>query len=136
MIQFTTSKGEYVALPISKNASAFRIVEPIEDDTNQELYYIRGNDAAKVMIELPQGSWSFLCTTDTITEEIAKGLVPSKQTMSGIIYPHYPLMISEDGYYNKNHWATICDTALSCFKSLKSAYNLSPDKNYAICKKN
>jgi hypothetical protein len=121
MIQFTTSKGEYVALPISKNASAFRIVEPIEDDTNQELYYIRGNDAAKVMIELPQGSWSFLCTTDDISEEVAAGIVDEEQ--------------GEQIYFDYNRKSYVLLSGELSFITLLQSLNLSPDKNYAICKK-
>ena len=122
MTQFTTSKGGgYVVLPICKNASAFRIVEPIEDDTNQELYYIRGNDAAKVMIELPEGSWYFLCTTDDISEEVAASICDRDEC--GFIVD-----------YTDN--ADCCLSWVDSFKSLLQKLNLSHSKNYALCKKN
>ena len=71
-------------------------------------------------LRVPIG-YTFLCTTDDISEEVADSIVDK------VGNGHY------QDYYGL---ADYCVFALRSFKSLLQKLNLSPDKNYAICKKN
>lgn len=109
MTQFTTSKGEYVIFEVPKGNFDFKISIEIfaEDENNKSsiLYWEFSKDGYK---ELPQGSWQFLCTTDTISEEVADDIMGFDD----------PLLSAIE------------------FAFLLDSINLSPNKNYAICKKN
>ena len=95
-----TSKGEFVFVEYAQKGScAFKIIFG-------RLAYLHDTGYASIL--LPQSLttiYTFLCTTDTITEDIAKGIV---------------------GDY---------DMPLVEFANLLDNTNLSPLKTYAICKK-
>jgi len=76
-----------------------------------------------------------ITTTNSITEEVAKTLIPSKKTLAGVIYPNYPLLIDNTNYYNEEHWASICNTALESFYSLMDSLELDRSKNYLLIEK-
>ena len=88
MTQIITSKGEWLLIECLQGSHSFSV------DKYGDLRYIekkRRNEVQRI-VSLPEcAEWSFLCTTETITEDIAKGIVPSKDTLfDGIVYPHYP----------------------------------------------
>ena len=72
-----------------------------------------------ISLPIPNG-YTLLCTTDTITDDIAKNIVDRDEC--GFII-------------NYVDSADCCETYLDSFKSLLQSLNLSPLKNYAICKK-
>lgn len=95
MTIITTSKGDFVLIEVSKDLKLFTAI-------------------------LPHLNVTFLCTTDTITEEIAKGIVDR----------------DEFGYYKDyQDYCDFCVLSITSFKTLLKSHNLSPDKTYAICKK-
>lgn len=110
MTQFKTSNGEYILVEVPKDAYGFEWV------TNQsEIPY---KPALQYFIKcektgLPQGEtvdigfpFTFLCTTDNISEEVASSIVGD-----------YAMPLVE-------------------FANIMDNNNLSHFKNYAICKKN
>jgi hypothetical protein len=98
MTTITTSKGEFVLIEVSKDLKLFTAI-------------------------LPHLNATFLCTTDTITEEIAKEIVGHKE-YNGWVW-----------FYSYKRKAYCLSTALQSLKSLLQSHNLSLDKTYAICKK-
>ena len=140
MKQITTSKGSYIFVPIIKNVCNEEIYIEYENWLVVNNYHC----TREYKIQLPPVhiDWEFLCTTDTITAEIAKGVVESYEQPIGwrsdedeskmsrlVLYRNYLL----------NPPVPVCmlvDTALDSFNSLLQSHNLSPDKTYAICKQN
>ena len=126
MIQFTTSKGEYVLVEVPKDAHDFEWV------TNQsEIPYkpaLQYFTKCKVT-GYPQGEtidigfpFTCLCTTDDITEEVAASIVDEEQ--------------GEQIYFDYNRKSYVLLSGKFSFITLLQSLNLSPNKNYAICKKN
>ena len=124
MTQFTTSKGEYFICEVPKDSEHL-----IVDDG--DLCYLppvqKGYSVTTTQYQqLPQGSWAFLCTTDNISEEVAAGIVDEEQ--------------GEQIYFDYNRKSYVLLSGKFSFftllQSLLQSLNLSPDKNYAICKKN
>lgn len=91
--------------------------------------------SAIIITEFYNDNFEIITTTNSITEEIAKTLIPSKKTLAGVIYPHYPLLEDFSSYYNEEHWASICDTALDSFYSLMDSLELDRSKNYLLIEK-
>ena len=127
MKQIKTSKGEFIFVECPKEAYDFRsknmpdnsieFVATIENNLfNIGTYYFNELSGAKFKYE-------FICTTDTITEEIAKEIVDD----NGLgCYNNY---IFEDEKYTWNF-------ALDSFYCLLQSNNLiSSSKIYAICKR-
>jgi hypothetical protein len=96
MKQITTSKGSYIF---------------VEESLFDSQWY-----------NLPDGKYILLCTTDTITKDIAKGIVDKV----GAFYMDYISKIPD------------LEDALFSFATLITSEqnNLSPSKTYAICKQN
>ena len=117
MKQITTSKGSYIFVEIDNNGT---ILWDIDFRVDCEI----------------------LCTTDTITEEIAKGVVESYEQPIGWRSDEDKSKMSKLVLYRNyllNPLVPVCmlvDTALDSFNSLLQSHNLSPDKTYAICKQN
>ena len=99
MKQITTSKGVYIF---------------VEESLFDSQWY-----------NLPDGKYILLCTTDTITEDIAKGIVDN--------FGIHPVTESYKNYEVEN---TFFYNAIDSFKSLLQSHNLSLDKIYTICKQN
>jgi len=98
MKQITTNKGVYAIKELlHANGYEYRI---------EGKWLVYNHDNGFDYLSLPKGEWHFLCTTETITEEIAKGIV------GDYIQP------------------------LVEFANLLDNNNLSPFKTYAICKQN
>jgi hypothetical protein len=117
MKQITTSKGNWIFLEIkNKTARNFSI-----EFGRLEFSHLIGYTS----IQLPQSlvnNYTFLCTTDTITEDIANGIVDKV----GAFYMDYISKIPD------------LEDALFSFATLITSKqnNLSPSKTYAICKQN
>jgi hypothetical protein len=115
-----TSKGEFVIVWITI-CNAFEVVENYLTD--------------EVLFRYPKlyipNNYTFLCTTDTITEEIAKEIVDENK----VGYINYLFGNNHIGQ-NVNHHHRSFQVALRSFNSLLQSQNLSPLKTYAICKKN
>jgi len=114
MNEITTSKGSFIFVEVPKESKSFEV-------KNNWLYYysIRLNGTAGVV--LPSITYTFLCTTYTITDDVAKSIVDRDEC--GFIVNYVDL-------------SDCCETYLDSFKTLLQLLNLSPNKNYAICKKN
>ena len=125
MQTITTSKGSYIFVEVPKDSKYHKVEE-------EYLFYDIEEDLFTKHKQLPFSGYTFLCTTDTITEEIAKGIVESNGENKPISYVNY---LSIDAKYlhsvNGKRW-----TSLNSFHSLLELHNLSPDKIYAICKQN
>lgn len=130
MKQITTSNGSYIFVEVPKEYTTFKL----KNYHTAGIWLMETNSSLlnhwKVNIPKIKGweTLSFLCTTDTITEDIAKGIV-EEIIVLGRAYICYQC-------YTSNHAAHHYDNALDSFKSLIEYYNLSPDINYAICKQN
>jgi len=126
MTTIKTSKGEFLIFPITqKGACNFKILFG-------RLEYL--HDIGYTSIALPQSlvtEYTFLCTTDTITEDIAKGIVDENK----VGYINYLFGNNHIGQ-NVNHHHRSFQVALRSFNSLLQSHNLLIDKTYAICKKN
>ena len=127
MEEIKLPSGEYIFVEIPNDAENVRC----HTHFNQATYLIKFESFE---IKLPKGKWVKISTTKDITEEQAKSIIPSKQTLSGVIYPHYPLLNDPSGYYNEEHWASICLTAKDALDSLLNANELN-ESNYLILKK-
>lgn len=100
-----TSKGTFVFIEVPKGMDNKEWFLEYLKMTYPDLYIL---------------SPTFLCTTDTITEDIAKEIVGK---------------VGNGHYQDYNGLADYCVFALKSFKSLLQKLNLSPDKTYAICMK-
>jgi len=119
MTTVTTNNGTYIFVEVSKDGANF-LIENYPDNTCSLFYSI--NEVAN-WSDIIQGNYDFLCTTDTITEEIAKGIV-------------YKVLMMGCGYEDYEYYWNTYPTALESFNSLLESQNLSLNKTYAICKKN
>ena len=129
MQTITTSKGSYIFVPIVKDSEHITV----DDGYLCYLPHVPKGYSVSTMqyIELPKdNNYTFLCTTDTITEEIAKGIVDENKV--GYINYCFGNKIGQ----NVNYQHRSFQYALRSFESLLESHNLSPDKNYAICKQN
>jgi hypothetical protein len=118
MITITTSKGKFIIVPI------------IKDVCNKEIYIdnnllIVNNSKCtrEYRIQLPAvyEEWSYICTTDTITEEIASKIC--ERDKWGFIKDYTDNFETCISYYDS-------------FRTLLQSHNLDNNKTYAICKKN
>ena len=122
MLTITTKPGcELLLVPVVKEAYHFYI-----DDHNCELGYWIDDDP--VGNSLPPGSWEFIGTTETMTEERAAEIVHD-------IWGDIPGPLQ--GYFNYME-AEYCSpfTALESLRSCIQAAGGEPDTVYAILKKN
>jgi hypothetical protein len=118
MTTVTTSNGTYIFVEVPKYAKDY-FIEEYPDNTCSLFYSI--NEVPN-WSDIIQGNYTFLCTTETITEDIAKG----------IVYKH----MLNCGYEDYDYYWNIYPTALESFNSLLQSQNLSLNKTYAICKQN
>lgn len=115
-----TNKGEFVLVEVEKESENF------STDTGLLLYYFNNDLITRY---IPDGSYTFLCTTDTITEDIANGIVEE----NNVGYINYEYNVSCG--LSVNYQTRTFQYALRSFKSLLASHNLSPEKTYAICRK-
>ena len=125
MKEFTTSKGEYLLVKVPKDAYKF-ITECFDSKVTKVPitvldYQCKSTPDRGNKLNLYNGNYTFLCTNDGISEEVADSIVDK---------------VGNRHYQDYNGLADYCVFALRSFKSLLQKLNLSPDKNYAICKKN
>jgi len=106
MKEITTSKGTFVFYEIPKN------VRDIKIDSFGDLVFkfdeIGAPAQRRYYVDIDT-QLEFLCTTDTITEDIAENII-------GNLYNYF-------------------DTVLESFYAFLLYNNLDTNKNYAICKK-
>ena len=120
MIQFITSKGEYILVKVPNGSYNFVITE----ENTLWCHYPSGWTIDGLQgIGLPQESYTFLCTTDDISEEVAKKIVPKECPDGYDVYYNY--IIEHYCYLNP----------IRAVQSLLQSLNLSLDKNYAIFQK-
>jgi hypothetical protein len=144
MIQFTTSKGEYVVVEVPKGS--FNCWVKCGLQIRNLLCSVPTNEpnriTTNVELLLSGINYTFICTTDNISEEVAASIVEIYEQVVGwrldgdlskmsklILFCNYNVKIPTPV-------SMLCDTALDSFKSLLQSLGLSLDKNYAICKKN
>ena len=121
MKEIKTSKGTLLFVEVPKDAHTIKIYSStLEGEKNTGCYiFLRA---------LPIGNYQFLCTTDTITEDIAKMIFNHKT------HPLFRARIVFERIKTKNltHWSF---SIKECIDTLLESNNLDTDKNYAICKK-
>jgi hypothetical protein len=106
MTTVTTSNCTYIFVEVSKDGNNF-LIENYPNNTCSLFYSI--NEVPN-WSDIFQGNYTFLCTTDTITDEIVKGIVE---------YKHIDI-----------------ESWVECFYLFMSNNNINTqDKTYAICKK-
>lgn len=117
MTQIKTSKGEYIIFEVCKDAINF-FIEEYQNNTCS-LFYISNN--IPNWSDVIKGNYTFICTTDTITEDIAKGMVDRDRRSWWT------------NYLDKENAGFI--EPINSFNSLLQSHNLDTNKTYAICKK-
>jgi len=119
MTEIKLANGKEIALVEVPKKSVNHLFDYWEDLKCGSIYYdIEGDQYGG---ETLMGNYTFLCTTDTITEEIAKGIVDK----IGAFYVDYISMIPdlEDALFS------------FCTLIMSESHNLSPEKTYAILQK-
>jgi len=114
MTQFTTSKGEFTLREVEKGASKFERLK------KSSAYWYEDYLGNPILLPTTKDE-TFICTTNDISEELADSIVDK---------------VGNGHYQDYNGLASYWVFALRSFKSLLQKLNLSPSKNYAICKKN
>ncbi|HEX2683621.1 MAG TPA: hypothetical protein VHL77_06800, partial [Ferruginibacter sp.] len=97
MLTLTPKPGVELLLVEVPN-DAERIETSVQDDSIPCVTYFSADNLDPTVISLPPGSWTFIATTDTLTEEVASKCVLSDNSKlgKGIIFWEYVL----------NNWLT------------------------------
>ena len=123
MKQITTSKGIYLSVPIVKDSEHL-----IVDDGH--LCYLppvpKGYSVSTMKyVELPSTKYTFICTTDTITEDIAKGIC--EHSIS-----HFDGKLHDMWQFNNSG---SCNSSAVRAVQIGIIDLIDTNKTYAICKK-